>query len=169
MAPQSSTLAWKIPWMEEPGRLQSMGSLRVKHDWATSLPLFTFIHWRRKLQPAFTGNLRYKLCRNYVPTQRYGAWIFHSPTSTSHSSSNNTQLVSPSPCITSSKDKSKVTLEAKDTKAQENVTSENVSISAPSLPSPASYLKSCESKELHESLHVSIRKKKNQVLIYIGV
>jgi len=32
MAPHSSTLAWKIPWMEEPGRLQSMGSLRVKHD-----------------------------------------------------------------------------------------------------------------------------------------
>ena len=42
MAPHSSTLAWKIPWMEEPGRLQSMGSLRVRHDWATSLSLFTF-------------------------------------------------------------------------------------------------------------------------------
>ena len=41
MAPYSSTLAWKIPWMEEPGRLQSMGSLRVEHDWATSLSLFT--------------------------------------------------------------------------------------------------------------------------------
>ena len=40
MAPHSSTLAWKIPWMEEPGRLQSMGSLRVGHDWATSLSLF---------------------------------------------------------------------------------------------------------------------------------
>ena len=37
MATQSSTLAWKIPWMEEPGRLQSMGSQRVRHDWATSL------------------------------------------------------------------------------------------------------------------------------------
>ena len=32
MAPHSSTLAWKIPWMEEPGGLQSMGSLRVRHD-----------------------------------------------------------------------------------------------------------------------------------------
>ena len=32
MAPHSSTLAWKIPWMEEPGRLQSMGSRRVEHD-----------------------------------------------------------------------------------------------------------------------------------------
>ena len=39
MAPHSSTLAWKIPWMEEPGRLQSMGSQRVKHDWATSLSM----------------------------------------------------------------------------------------------------------------------------------
>ena len=37
MAPHSSTLAWKIPWMEEPGGLQSMGSLRVGHDWAMSL------------------------------------------------------------------------------------------------------------------------------------
>ena len=51
MAPHSSTLAWKIPWMEEPDRLQSMGSLRVRHDWATSLSLFTFMHWRRKWQP----------------------------------------------------------------------------------------------------------------------
>ena len=41
MAPHSSTLAWKIPWVEEPGRLQSMGSIRVGHDWATSLSLFT--------------------------------------------------------------------------------------------------------------------------------
>ena len=37
MAPHSSTLAWRIPWMGEPGRLQSMGSLRVRHDWVTSL------------------------------------------------------------------------------------------------------------------------------------
>ena len=51
MAPHSSTLAWKIPWTEEPGRLQSMGSLRVRHNWATSLSLFTFMHWRRKWQP----------------------------------------------------------------------------------------------------------------------
>ena len=51
MAPQSSSLAWKIPWVEEPGRLQSMGSLRVGHDSVTSLSLFTFMHWRRKRQP----------------------------------------------------------------------------------------------------------------------
>ena len=51
MAPHSSTLAWKIPWMEEPSRLKSMGSWRVGHDWATSLSLFTVMHWRRKWQP----------------------------------------------------------------------------------------------------------------------
>ena len=43
MAPDSSTLAWKIPWTEEPARLQSMGSLRLSD--------FTFTHWRRKWQP----------------------------------------------------------------------------------------------------------------------
>ena len=42
MATHASVLAWKIPWVEEPGRLQSMGSRRVGHDWATSLSLFTF-------------------------------------------------------------------------------------------------------------------------------
>ena len=51
MATHSSTLAWKIPWTEEPSRLQSMGSLRVGHDCETSLSLFTFMHWRRKWQP----------------------------------------------------------------------------------------------------------------------
>ena len=51
VAPYSSTLAWKIPWAEEPGRLQSMGSWKVGYDWATSLSLFTFMHWRRKWQP----------------------------------------------------------------------------------------------------------------------
>ena len=51
MAPHSRTLAWKISWMEEPGRLHSMGSLRGGHDWATSLSLFTLMHWRRKWQP----------------------------------------------------------------------------------------------------------------------
>ena len=50
MTPYSSTLALKIPWMEEHGGLKSMGSLRVRYDWATSLSLFTFMHWRRKWQ-----------------------------------------------------------------------------------------------------------------------
>ena len=67
MAPHSSTLAWTIPWTEEPGRLLSMGSLRVRHDWATSLSLFTFMHWRRKWQP-----LQYSSCLEN-PRDR-GAW-----------------------------------------------------------------------------------------------
>ena len=53
LAPHSSTLARKIPWTEDPGGLQSMGSRRVRHDWATSLSLFTFMHWRRKWQPTW--------------------------------------------------------------------------------------------------------------------
>ena len=51
MAPHSSTFAWKIPLMEKSGGLRSMGLLRVGHDGATSLSLFTFMHWRRKWQP----------------------------------------------------------------------------------------------------------------------
>ena len=49
MAPHSSTLAWKIPWMEEPGRLQSMGL--EKSQTRLSDFTFTFMHWRRKWQP----------------------------------------------------------------------------------------------------------------------
>ena len=59
-----STFAWKIPWMEEPGRLQSMGSLRVGHDWETSLSLFTFTHWRRKWQPTPV----------FLPGESQGRW-----------------------------------------------------------------------------------------------
>jgi len=51
MAPHSSTLAWKILWMEEPDRLQSTGSWRVGHDWVTSLSLFTFMHWEGNGNP----------------------------------------------------------------------------------------------------------------------
>ena len=51
MAPHSSTLAWKIPWVGKPGRLPSMGSHRVGHDWVPSLSLFTFTLWRRTWQP----------------------------------------------------------------------------------------------------------------------
>ena len=49
--PTPVLLPGKIPWMEEHGRLQSMGSLRVGHDWVTSLSLFIFMHWRRQWQP----------------------------------------------------------------------------------------------------------------------
>ena len=46
MAPHSSTLAWKIPWTEEPGRLQSTGSQRVGHDWATSLSFVLSLYYK---------------------------------------------------------------------------------------------------------------------------
>ena len=64
MAPHSSTLAWKIPWMEDPGGPQSMGLLRVGHDQATSLSLFTFMHWRRKCQPTPV----------FLPGESQGRW-----------------------------------------------------------------------------------------------
>ena len=66
IATHSSTLAWKIPWTEEPGRLKSMESLRVGHDWATSLSLFTFMRWRSKWQPTPV----------FLPgeSQEWGAW-----------------------------------------------------------------------------------------------
>ena len=51
MRTHSSILVWKIPWTEEPGRLQSMGLLEVGHNWETWLSLFTFMHWKRKWQP----------------------------------------------------------------------------------------------------------------------
>ena len=60
MAPHSSTLAWKIPWMEEPGRLQSMGSLRVRHDWVTSLSLFHF-HALEKEMPTHSSVLVWRI------------------------------------------------------------------------------------------------------------
>ena len=49
--PLQYSFAWKIPWTEAPGWLRSMGSLRVGHNWVTSLSLFTFMHWRRKWPP----------------------------------------------------------------------------------------------------------------------
>ena len=50
MATHSSSLAWKIPWLEAPGRLQSMGSQRVGHNWLHFLSFYSFF-WRRKWQP----------------------------------------------------------------------------------------------------------------------
>ena len=52
MAIHSSTIAWKIPWTEEPGRLQSMGSQRVRHDWETSLH-FTSWMWELDYQESW--------------------------------------------------------------------------------------------------------------------
>ena len=66
MAPHSSTLAWKIPWTEEPGRLQSMGLLRVRHDWATSLSLF--------LSCIGEGNGNLLQCSSLENPRDGGAW-----------------------------------------------------------------------------------------------
>ena len=51
MAPHSSTLAWKIPWTEEPGRLQSMGVAKSRTGLSDFTFTFLFMHWRRKWQP----------------------------------------------------------------------------------------------------------------------
>ena len=60
LASCSSILAWRIPWTEEPGRLQSMGSQRVRHDRATNI--FTFIHLREKTEfPCFTLSLLFRM------------------------------------------------------------------------------------------------------------
>ena len=60
MAPYFSTLAWKIPWMEEPGRLQSMGSWRVGYDWATWLSLFHF-HALKKEMATYSSVLAWRI------------------------------------------------------------------------------------------------------------
>ena len=59
MATHSSPLAWRIPWTEEPGRLQSMGLQRVRYDWATNT--FTFMSW------CLRSHWRYLLERSYWP------------------------------------------------------------------------------------------------------
>ena len=94
-------------------------------------------------------------CASNVPKPNASELWFHCPTSTSVSSCNYTQLVFSSPCIRYSKDKWKVTLESKDTKAQENETSYHVLISALTLPFPASYLEYSLSKEARGSLQVT--------------
>ena len=69
MAPHSSTLAWKIPWTEEPGRLQSMGSGRVGYNWATSLFTFHF-----SLSCIREGNGNRLLCSCLENPRDGGAW-----------------------------------------------------------------------------------------------
>ena len=97
MAPHSSTLAWKIPCMEDPGRLQSVGSLRVEHDWVTSLSLFTFIG---------EGDGNPLQCSCLENPRDGGAWwaaiygVIHSRTRLKwlSSSSSSSSIVSPSIC-----------------------------------------------------------------------
>ena len=60
MAPHSSTLAWRIPWMEEPSRLQSMGSLGVGHDWRDFTFTFHF-HSLEKEMAAHSSVLAWRI------------------------------------------------------------------------------------------------------------
>ena len=68
IATHSSTLAWKIPWMEEPSRLQSMGSQRIRHDWATSLCLFIL---SRVISPLISSSI--------LGIYRPGKFVFQCP------------------------------------------------------------------------------------------
>ena len=85
MATHSNALAWRIPWMVEPGRLQSMGLQRVGHDWATSLSLFTFMHWRRKWQPTPV----------FLPGESHGWWSLVGYSPRGRKESDTTQRIQP--------------------------------------------------------------------------
>ena len=74
MATHSSTLAWKIPWMEEPGGLQTMGLQRVRQDWATSLSLFPF-----KAQKTFyslKGPIEAPLVNSFIWIVKLVFWLY---------------------------------------------------------------------------------------------
>ena len=86
MAPHSSVLAWRIPWTEEPGGLQSVGSLRVRHGWVTSLSLFTSMHWRRQWHPTPV----------FLPGESQGRGAWWLPSLGSHSRTRLTRLSSSS-------------------------------------------------------------------------
>ena len=73
MAMHSSTLAWKMPWTDEPGRLQSMGSQRVLHDWATSLYLDSQIE-KLNLNFCFRASLVAQLVKN--PPTMWETWVW---------------------------------------------------------------------------------------------
>ena len=76
MATHSSTLAWKIPWTEEPCRLQSMGSQRVRHDWATSLHFTSYHVGSQSLdQGSNPWPLHWKLRANQWPTREVLYWL----------------------------------------------------------------------------------------------
>ena len=66
MATHSSILAWRIPWTEDPDRLQSMGSQRVRHNWATSL---SFLHWGGTILHSHDQSMRvpvHSITKDYV-------------------------------------------------------------------------------------------------------
>ena len=85
MATLSSTLAWKIPWVEEPGRLQFMGSLGVRHDWATSLSLFTF-HALEEEMATHSSVLAWRIPGTGEPGGLPSIWLFFFPLRTGMSS-----------------------------------------------------------------------------------
>ena len=67
MATHSSILAWRIPWTEETGRLQSIGSQRVGHDWVINTPLYSnptgsccFTLWQKVLKPSVPENFSWQ-------------------------------------------------------------------------------------------------------------
>ena len=60
MATHCSILAWRIPWMEEPGGLQSMGSQRVGHDWMTSFHFFTSFYMQRAIDLTLLSWIHHK-------------------------------------------------------------------------------------------------------------
>ena len=88
MAPHSNTLAWKIPWMEEPGGLQSMGSLEVRHDLdiltnmenARQLNLWLLViqHKWKKIKKHFTA-VDTNLKKQFVDTYLSGHYYKHKP------------------------------------------------------------------------------------------
>ena len=97
----SSTIAWKIPWTEEPGRLQSMGSQRVGHDWATSL-----MTSRKKISSERTQELGDKSPASYPADEScweaFWSFQWNIAPNTQRDSFNNTSiywLFLPNPCL----------------------------------------------------------------------
>ena len=73
MAIHSSTIAWKIPWTEEPGRLQPMGSQRVWHDWATLLYLYLTLQWIRDNPNVSIRNLKcFEVTKTFLRGRGWG-------------------------------------------------------------------------------------------------
>ena len=82
MAIHSSTIAWKIPWTDEPGRIQSMGSQRVRHDWATSLSLSNIC----SVQFSFVTQSCPTLCDPWIAACQASLSIINSRRSLRHTS-----------------------------------------------------------------------------------
>ena len=79
MATHSSVLAWRIPWMEKPGRLQSMGSHRVGHDWSDLAAAFMLLYLSVVLSFALLSSSTFAMKRNGLHSkyEDYGIWFHH--------------------------------------------------------------------------------------------